>query len=306
MNGRRRQTTISLAGAYQADHTGKLTTKPSPATTPWRPQEANTDTDFDSTLSAAVKPFESEALKELRHYFGEGLPEERAAAEAKAKKIVRESRVRMRLEGDPLGLTTGQYAKRPRISPDQPTPERVRQGKKVGEVLDRRALTSDKGEELNVHVTEITPAIRALRQRGTIGDEEHQAALKFLQNVHGSRFTGSVTVRYQERVDGGGGGIYESDFVIANRQALRSAIRSVHPLLSPALAWLIKSMGDPEPLSILGAYYAPGRSAATQSARGAGVLCLALTELCEHYGIDHPLSRRARSEHLEAVLALIV
>lgn len=296
--GRRKQVSISLSGGYQADHSGKLTLKPKDQT-PWQPPPPEFDTELDRP-----KPFQSQSLLEMQAYLA-GDAKATPPNETKARHIVRERRLQMRLEGDPLGLTTGQYAKRPKISPDQPTPERGKRGKEVGEVLDRRALKSDAGEELNAHVTEITPAVRALKQRQTLSDEEYQAAMRFLQDVHGARFQAAITVRYQERVDGGGSALYESDYVIARRQSLRKAIRSVHPLFSPALAWLVKSMGDPEPLSKLGAYYAPNRSLATQSARGAGVLCFALVELCNYYGINHPLSGASKASHLKTILELI-
>jgi hypothetical protein len=202
-----------------------------------------------------------------------------------------------------LGLKTGAYARRPKTFPNKPTKERLDRAREAGECLDDRPILSDRGEKLSETITEITPTLRNLRTRGTIDSNEYAAALRLCQDWHGARFRGAATVRYRERVDGEGGRDYESDYVITCRQSVHSALRSVHKILSPALAWVISTMGDAPPLSKLGEYYAPDKGVNVQSTRGADALRFALAILCEHYGIDHRLVRLSKST--ETIVAMM-
>jgi hypothetical protein len=207
------------------------------------------------------------------------------------KKYLREKKVRALIENsDPMGITTGAHAARPKTFPTQPTPERVERGKEREEVLDRRPLLSDRGEALNEHITEIAPQLRALYRRRTISSQEYAAALQLCKDWHGARFRGAATVKYEMRVDGGGRGHYESDHVIACRQRVNNVLARIGDRdLAEGIAWIIGSMGDGEPLYVLGKrHLLPGEdcpSDAVLSVRGAVLLRNALRFLCRCYGI---------------------
>ena len=205
-----------------------------------------------------------------------------------------------------MGLRTGEYARRPKTFPTQPTKERIAAGKTKGEYLDTRPVYSDAGEELNERITEMVPVLKGLMRRGTINQDEYVAAMKLCTDWYGARFRGAGTVKYRERVDGEGQGSLESDHVIACRQRVYTAMNAVHPVLQPALAWTIATMGDPPPLSKLGEYYAPDKGAQAQSARGADALRFSLMILCSHYGIGHQVVRRVESASKDLVVSLLV
>jgi hypothetical protein len=283
--GRRRNTPISLApcaGSYQASADGRLITRPDqgPAVSPWRP------------------PVGADLLEDMKQYFGSD-----AETEAHARQYIRHRSAQMKLNGEPLGILTGEYRKRPRHSIDRPTEERIQRGKEAGECLDRRQLTSDKGEPLNVYVTEISPVLKELKRRNTIDHDEYHAALQFTRDFYGSKFPGPTAVKYKERVDGGTGRYIESDHVIACRQRFHRAWDAVDPILHAALAWLCVSIGDTQPLSKLGSIYCPDRPTNTQSTRGADALRFALSILCRFYGINHKWARL--SESAKSIVAML-
>ncbi len=182
-----------------------------------------------------------------------------------------------------------------------PTPERLRHAQSAGEMVRANVIYTEAGFPTSNFYWSITPVIDDLRRRGTITEEEYDAAFRFLRHWHNGVHKGPPSSKLTPRYDG-----VTSDMSAEERrwhyQGLASrAFKAVDPLLQPALAWLIKSMGDSSPLSALGAHYAPNKGAQTQSSQGAMVLRLACCALCEHYGIDHSLSRR-RIERLSQVL----
>lgn len=234
----------------------------------------------------------------MQKYFGSN-PE----AEAHARQYIQQRTAQMKLNGEPLGILTGEYRKRPRHSPDRPTEERLKRAREAGEQMDRRQLTSDKGEPLNAYVTEISPILKELKRRKTIDHDEYMAALQFTKDFYGSRFPGPTAVKYKERVDGGSGRYIESDHVIACRQRFHRAWDSVDPILHAALAWLCVSIGDTQPLSKLGSIYCPDKPTNTQSTRGADALRFTLAILCRFYGFNHRWSKL--SESAQEIVALL-
>ena len=296
MNGRRRQTPISLAdcaGSYGADANGRLIVKP---------QGAINSGAFDKKDAGEESPWRLSGVTEQEIVQQITAP---LSAFFEALEPVRPRKATLAVQADPLGLKTGAYARRARTFPTKPTPERVARAKEMGECLDDRPVVSDKGVKLSETITEITPVLRILKSRGTIDPEEYAAALQLCQDWHGARFRGAATVRYRERVDGEGGGQnYESDHVISCRQRVYHALRAVDPVLSPAVAWVISTMGDSPPLSKIGEYYAPDKPLNTQSTRGADALRFALMILCRHYGFNHRLAKLSQTaQNIVAMIA---
>ena len=263
--GRPRSVAISLSGSYKADGKGRLITKP-------------VLTDADGNLTATKAEMEA---------------------------YIRQRRAQAAISADPLGLLTGEYRKREKRPPNLPTRERVARGREVGEILDQRQVLSDKGEPLpDVFIIEITPVLRELKRRGTLDGEEYTAALQLCRDYYGARFPGPVMARYQERVDGSSGH-NESEYMFDCRKRFSRAWKAVDPIFEAALAWIVASLGDSQPLSKLGAFYAPCKPVNAQSTRGADALRFACDILCRHYGIDDRFSRQTHGDHLRSILALI-
>lgn len=224
-----------------------------------------------------------------------------------ALEAVAPRRVALAIQADPLELRSGGYAKRPKTHPAQPTPERVLRGREAGEVLGREQWLNDRGEAVGEPKTEMTPALKSLLARGTIDDNEYEAATRLCKHWYFSQFGGPATSQYRERVDGGGGelSLAVQERRVYYRQRFYDAVRSVHGLLAPAVAWTLSTMGDPKPLSAMGAYYVPGKSESTRSARAAAMLQITLAMLCEHYGISHRLTAAAQQKVMGELVALI-
>jgi hypothetical protein len=182
-----------------------------------------------------------------------------------------------------------------------PTPERVAKAKVAGELVRANVIYTEAGFPTGNFYWSITPVIDDLKRRGTLTEEEYEAAFRFLRHWHNSMHRGAPTSKITPRYDGD-----VSDLTPTERQwhysgLARRAWDAMEPLYQPALAWLIQSMGDPVPLRILGEYYSPGKGAQTQTSQGAMALRFACIKLCDFYHIDHGLSR-ARIEKLSEVL----
>jgi len=294
MAGRRSSRPISLAASYGADANGRLIVKPQ------GPINAGSLDKRDKGLDSPWRP-EGLSQEEIIAQISAPL-----AAFLEALEPIRPRKLRAALGGDPMGFRTGEYHARPKVFPTQPTPERVARGKGLDEKLDSRPVYSDAGEALSERITEMVPVLKGLMRRGTISRDEYLAAMQLCKDWYGARFRGAGTVQYRERVDGEGQGVIESDYTVACRQRVYNAMRQVHPVLQPSLAWVIAAMGDPPPLSKLGEYYAPDKGTQAQSARGADALRFALMILCQHYGIAHPVVRRVESASRDLVVSLLV
>jgi hypothetical protein len=182
-----------------------------------------------------------------------------------------------------------------------PTPERVTKAKQAGEVVRANVIYTEAGFPTGKFYWSITPVIDELKRRGTITEEEYDAAFRFMRYWHNGMHKGAPGSKLAPRYDG-----EVSDMTPAERQwhyagMARKAFKAVDPLLQPALAWLIRCMGDPVPLQLLGAHYAPTKGAQTQSSQGAIVLRLACCKLADHFGIKHSFSQQ-RIEKLSEVL----
>lgn len=182
-----------------------------------------------------------------------------------------------------------------------PTPERIRIAKAAGEAVRANVIYTESGFPTGSFYWQITPVIDDLRRRGTLCHEEYEAAFRFMRHWHNGIHRGAPTARLAPRYDGD-----VNDMTPGERQwhyagMAKKAFAAVNHKFQPALAWLIRSMGDPVPLKVLGAYYSPDKGAQTQTSQGALALRLGCAELCEYYGIDHSLSRK-RIEQLSEVL----
>lgn len=198
-------------------------------------------------------------------------------------------------------LTTYLERRGPGNDDCDPTPERVAKAKEMGLSIKANIIHTEAGFPTGAYYWSITPAIDDLKRRGSITEEEYEAAFRFMRHWHHGIHRGPPTIRYAPRYDG-----EVSDLTPGERQwhyagMARRAFQSVEPMLQPALAWLVQALGDPVPLRVLGQHYAPDKGAQTQSSQGAMVLRLACARLCEHYGIQHSFSRR-RIERLSEIL----
>lgn len=182
-----------------------------------------------------------------------------------------------------------------------PTPERARMAREAGERIIPQIMLTDGGNATGVYNWHITPVVNELRRRGTITSEEYAAADKFMGQWYRGMYRGPATVRYEARTDGGCGELDIEELRWQYAKRAKAAFKAVDPIFQPALAWLIRSLGDPVPLKVLGAYYAPDKGEQTQSSQGAIVLRLALVFLCRHYQIDHSFSQQ-RVERLSEIL----
>ena len=182
-----------------------------------------------------------------------------------------------------------------------PTPERLAKAQTMGLKVSANIIHSEAGFPTAQYYWSITPAIDDLKRRGTITDDEYDAAFRFMRHWHHGIHRGPATIRYAPRYDGEVGDLTPGERQWHYAGMAKKAFNAVPPMLQPALAWLVQALGDPVPLQVLGAHYAPQKGAQTQSSQGAMVLRLACVALCEHYQIPHSFSRQ-RIERLSEIL----
>lgn len=186
-----------------------------------------------------------------------------------------------------------------------PTPERMNHARSSGEVVRANVIYTESGFPTASYYWQITPVIDDLKRRGTLDPEEYDAAFRFMRHWHNGIHRGPATSRIAPRCDGEVNDMTPDERRWHYSGMAKNAFKSVNHKLQPALAWLIKAMGDPVPLKVLGAYYAPNKGVQTQTSQGALALRLACAELCEYYGIDHALSRKRIEQLSEVLLAQI-
>lgn len=184
-----------------------------------------------------------------------------------------------------------------------PTPQRVERAAEKDEVIRANVIYTESGFPTSNFYWSITPVIDDLRRRGTISEEEYQAAFRFMRHWHNGIHKGPPGSKFAPRYDG-----VSTDMTPTERQwhyagMAKRAFNAIEPLYQPALAWLIHAMGDPIPLKRLGEYYAPDKGAQTQSSQGAMALRFACIKLCDYYGIPHGLSKAKIQELSEILLA---
>lgn len=183
-----------------------------------------------------------------------------------------------------------------------PTPERLLKAEQIGERVVAKVHYTTTGFEDGTFHWEFSPVINELKRRGTITEPEHEAALRFMRHWHLGLHRGAPTSKLAPRFDSGSTGLDAQEFRWQNATQARKAVRSVDPILQPALAWLIRALGDALSIKELGRYYNPGKSDSTLSAQGGIVLKLTCAQLAAHYGIDGCHISARRIQHLSQVL----
>jgi hypothetical protein len=186
-----------------------------------------------------------------------------------------------------------------------PTPQRIERAEEAGEMIRANVIYTERGLPTGHFYWQITPVIDDLKRRGTLEPEEYDAAFRFMRHWHNGIHRGPATSRIAPRCDGEVNDMTPDERRWHYSGMAKNAFKSVNHKFQPALAWLIRAMGDPVPLKVLGAYYAPDKGAQTQTSQGALALRLACAELCEYYGIDHALSRKRIEQLSEVLLAQI-
>jgi hypothetical protein len=184
-----------------------------------------------------------------------------------------------------------------------PTPERVTKAKASGEIIRANVIYTEAGFPTGKFYWSITPVIDELKRRGTITEEEYEAAFRFMRHWHNGIHRGAPTSKISPRYDGEVADLTPTERRWHYAGMARKAAQSVDPMLHPALAWLVRAMGDPLPLTALGAYYAPEKGTQTQSSQGAMVLRLTCAKLCDFYGIRHSFSQQRVAKLSEILLA---
>lgn len=164
-----------------------------------------------------------------------------------------------------------------------PTPERLRHARAAGLAVETRGS----GEERQWR---ISPILQELKRRKTLEEPEYLAACRFLREYYLGVYAGPKAFGYREKTSPSA---ESSDYLtqrIHYARETEKAIACVDPFFYEALRWLVSTLGEPTPLSSLGAYYAPRLGLQTQSARGGQVLATLCAYLCRHYGIAHRLA----------------
>lgn len=192
------------------------------------------------------------------------------------------------LQGDPLGLTTGEYRARPVWTVGDATPERLDHARRAGVKLDRIVVKTDAGAETAIRRKQFVSKLDQWHARGTIDDAELLAARRF-QAYHTLQWGvgPAVVSRYGEYLDRGRRELHPLELQVDCGRKVALAVRSVPRLLHPVLAWIAQCAGDDVSLEeLMGIYWRPPFTR-TLELRTIAYVQLVLGLLCDIYGIEH-------------------
>jgi len=182
-----------------------------------------------------------------------------------------------------------------------PTPERVTRARQAGHKVQAKLIHTESGFPTANYYWRITPVLDNLERRGTITNEEYQAALRYMRHYAGSRHKGPATSKFLPHYDNGYRNLGPADRAVAMGQARTRAESAVHEMFHPVLRWLEAAAEDELPLWHLGAAYYPGVSQQTQGVRAVPILHFGLAMLAEHYETGHRFSQSDVEEAIETI-----
>jgi hypothetical protein len=182
-----------------------------------------------------------------------------------------------------------------------PTPRRVEIARQAGQKVRAKLIHTESGFPTANYYWRITPVLDNLERRGTITNEEYNAALRYMRHYAGSRHKGPATSKLLPRYDNAFRNLGPADRAVAMGQARTRAESAVHEMFHPVLRWLEAAAEDELPLWQLGAAYYPEASQQTQGVRAVPILHFGLAMLAEHYETGHRFSRSDVEEAIETI-----
>jgi hypothetical protein len=187
-----------------------------------------------------------------------------------------------------------------------PTPQRVERARLTGQTIRATIIHTDSGFPTGTFYWRITPIIDTLLRRGTLSDEEYDAALRYMRHYAGSRHKGPATSKLMPHYDRGFQELLPAERAMAMGQARARAEKAVHPFFRKTLRWLEAAAEDELPLWHLGALYYPEVSQSQQSSRAPVILHFTLGMLADHYGITgHRFSLQEIDQAVETLRVTI-
>lgn len=189
----------------------------------------------------------------------------------------------------------------PGVEDFAPTPERVTRARQAGHKVQAKLIHTESGFPTANYYWRITPVLDNLERRGTITNEEYNAALRYMRHYAGSRHKGPATSKYLPTYDSTYQNLGPADRAVAMGQACTRAKSAVHPMFHPVLRWLEAAAEDELPLWQLGAAYYPQVSQQTQGVRAVTILHFGLAMLAEHYETGHRFSQSDVEEAIETI-----
>ncbi len=183
----------------------------------------------------------------------------------------------------------------------EPTPERARHAAVAGQSITANVIHSEAGFPTAIHYWRITPVVDTLKARGTLNENEYDAALRYMRYYAGSRHKGPATAQYLPRYDCDmqSMGPTERAYEMGQRRAI--AEKAVHQFFRRALRWLEAAAEDERPLWHLGAMYYPEISQSQQSQKASVILHFTLAMLADHFGIGHRFTPDEITQAVETV-----
>jgi hypothetical protein len=189
----------------------------------------------------------------------------------------------------------------PRDEPHDPTPQRAARAIATGQTIQANIIHTEAGFPTAIHYWRITPVVDTLAKRGTLNENEYDAALRYMRYYAGSRHKGPATAQYLPRYDCDMQSMGPAERAMEMGQRRAIAEKAVHPFFRKALRWLECAAEDERPLWHLGAMYYPEISQSQQSQKASVILHFTLAMLAEHFGIGHRFTQHEIEEAVETV-----
>lgn len=217
-----------------------------------------------------------------------------------ASERVAVSRISLALQGDPMGLTTGEYRARDRHTIGDATPERFAHAKSAGVKLVREAETFEDGRETGLQRKRFISRLELWRSRDVIDATQLAAAQRF-QAHHAMQFSvgPNMVSKYGEFLDPGKRELLPVEMQWHCATEARRVYSTVPSWLHDILGWIAQSAQDDAPLSDLTDLYYKKMGQKTSETKLLAMIQVVLCMLCDAYGMSHKWQERTRQVRAE-------
>lgn len=195
------------------------------------------------------------------------------------------AKVSLAIEGDPLGIKTGQYAARPRYGVGEATPERMRHIREGRSWLQEESQKHKDGSSTGLRRKRIKSQLEVWSERGTISRQAFIALTEYqrLHDIVQSRGA-AVTASYQPQI-----AVSHRELMPIEQQAdyikdLALATGAVDPLLRGILEWVCVASNADVSAEKMAGFFWPELGERTRTERFRGLLEFCGAALSRHFG----------------------
>jgi hypothetical protein len=202
------------------------------------------------------------------------------------EKNIRLAKVRIAEQGDPLGLTTGRYAQRPRYTVGEATPERMRHAREAGAWLQTESERNKRGDPTGLQRKRFKPQLEVWFERGAI-DRPSLLAAQAYQRDHDLSISagGQMIAKYGPQMPPSVRELLPAEIRMEYQTQKAYAQRAVPEHLWPVLDWIALVSNDDIPPDNYAALYWPHLSRDVRLTKFRAHVESVCASLNKHYGL---------------------